>query len=452
MSGTERPRRPTRASSRRTSANSRSPGNTGWRSPGSAHRCHSSSTTGSRWASPGPTRSASTSSGAARATTCPIRASPTAPATWRPRRCRTSRIRASPSPGIRSRPTAARPGPTTRPRSRRPSPARPASSIPSREGAPSTSRAATTTRATTASTPSTAPSSSTTSSSRWTPIPGVSSARQPRHSRERRRHQRRPAGGQVGGGLPRQAPGRRRRVLFPGLSEEPRVRVQRPARPRRSPGRLAEKHLGHRRRRGGARAVRLLARIQAEISRGRRTVPAAGAPGLAVPHKRHRQVRQGRRLPEDHLLRRRLHARRRTRLGGLRDVPGHRRRRVPAAAVRLVPQPRRPRDLPLGLVAHVRELGQRDPQLCVRRPQRPPARSRPRPRLPRRLRGADRRRRRRRARLVGETTPTPRRFPTATKAVHGAGWYFSARPGLRHGGRLPDRPEARLHRRARRAR
>jgi hypothetical protein len=80
----------------------------------------------------------------------------------------------------------------------------------------------------------------------WTTSPGsrpwTTSA-----SRERRRHSRRPPGGQVGGRLPGQDAGRRRRLLLPGLPDRRGVR-ERPAPERRGAGRLAQEHLGHRRR------------------------------------------------------------------------------------------------------------------------------------------------------------------------------------------------------------
>ena len=130
--------------------------------------------------------------------------------------------------------------------------------------------------------------------------------RQLRHPGERRRHPRRPPGGQVGGRLPRQDAGRRRRLLLPGLSAQPRVRVECPPRERRFPGRLAEEHVGHGRGRRGPRRGGLIPDDGQVLPAGGSQVPAGGPAGLAVPHERDRQERQGRRLPKADLLRRRL--------------------------------------------------------------------------------------------------------------------------------------------------
>gem|GEM_PF-7011861 len=133
--------------------------------------------------------------------------------------------------------------------------------------------------------------------------------RQSRHPRERRRRQRHHAGRQTRGRLHRQIAGRGRRFLLHRLSEEPRIRERRAARSRRHPSRLAEEHLGHRRFRRRPRAIRVLAAIQAALSRRGRPLSPEGQARLAVPDERHRQIRQKRRVPEGHVLRRRLHAR-----------------------------------------------------------------------------------------------------------------------------------------------
>jgi hypothetical protein len=69
--------------------------------------------------------------------------------------------------------------------------------------------------------------------------------------------------------------------------------------------------------------------------------------------------------------------------------------------------------------------------------------------FPRRMPGAGRGRRRRRRHLVPATTPTRARSPRH-KGRPRRRMVLLARPGLRHGGRLPDQSQARVHRRPRR--
>ena len=65
--------------------------------------------------------------------------------------------------------------------------------------------------------------------------------------------------------------------------QEPRIRGQRHARPRRPAGGLAQDHLGHRGLRRRAGAVRLFAGVQEGLSRRGRALPAEGQARLAVP-------------------------------------------------------------------------------------------------------------------------------------------------------------------------
>jgi len=141
----------------------------------------------------------------------------------------------------------------------------------------------------------------------------------------------------VGGGLHRKAPGLRRRLLFLVYPRDRPVRVQCPARPR-GPQVVWPKNTS-----ATAAAVAALAQC-ASSPEFRRSYPDSAArylkqalQGWQFPWERHCDVRARRGLPEDHLLRRSLHARRRARMGGLRALPRHRRRPVPAEAARMVP-------------------------------------------------------------------------------------------------------------------
>ena len=179
-----------------------------------------------------------------------------------------------------------------------------------------------------------------------------------------------------------------------------------------------------------------------------RQIPAGGAAGLAVPHERHRQVRPGRLLPEDHLLRRRLDPQRRARLGRLRPCTRRPARPSTRRSSSMVPQSRRPGDLPLGLVAACPSAGA--------------TRSAPTPSPP--AAGGCRRAPSTQATwplcegqivAAGDAAVTwasAIRLRDAVPARHQGGarrrLVLLARPGLRHGGRLPDRSKARLHRRA----
>jgi len=134
----------------------------------------------------------------------------------------------------------------------------------------------------------------------------------------------------------------------------------------RVPGRVAKEHLGHGRRGRRARRGGLVARDVEVLSPGRRPLRAEGLARMAVPAGRHREVRKGRSLPEDHLLQRRLDPRRRAGVGGRGDVCSDRQHAVPDPALRVVPESRRFVHVPLGLVAHVRGVGQRHSHVCVR--------------------------------------------------------------------------------------
>ena len=77
--------------------------------------------------------------------------------------------------------------------------------------------------------------------------------------------------------------------------------------------------------RGRAGAMFLIAVVQSPVSAGCHRLFCESSARLAFPHQRHRETRPGRRVSKTPGLRRRFHARRRTGVGRVRNVPGHRR-------------------------------------------------------------------------------------------------------------------------------